>query len=153
MTKKTNIIRAMKGTASLQPCDDFTSRVMEQIVGHRHRSMVMEAFFRPRQWKTHIDTTPKSRAAYTYTLFLAAFGYFMLAGILLAGFQKFAQSPTLPPQVILQPWVLVGIATFFALAGIISHSKRPFALHLIKIGLLIFLGFSAVNGIDRKSVV
>jgi len=123
MTTQTNIIRGMRQSTEVAPPDDFTKAVMHRLPADPQRSNLAAS------------------------LFLVAFGYLVLGSVLAVGFSRLQPSSAVPPALLRQPQIIIGMSIFFLLFSTLSRLKSPLALFLIKAGLLFFLVFSTVNGI------
>lgn len=145
----TEIIRK---TTPVQPPDDFTSRVMAAVMQAetgfyarawnflaRHRQFTLDPVRALRGQASHNEM-------YVYFL-LVAVAHLAFALVLLIGFRNINIKTLLPPIILLQPWLLLFLACWLGLWGVLLKKNATTVVRVARATTLIYIEAVVINGV------
>lgn len=145
----TEIIRK---SSPVQPPDDFTPRVMATV-------MQAETGFYARVWNFLVQRREFSlnparalrgqsshNEMYVYFM-LVAVAHLAFASVLLIGFQNINTKTLFPPIFLLQPWLLLFLACWLGLWGLLLKKNAVTGVRVARATTLIYIEAVVINGV------
>jgi hypothetical protein len=145
----TEIIRK---TPPVQPPDDFAPRVMAAVM-HAETGFYARALnFLARRREFTLDPARALRGQSSHNemfvyFMLVAVAHLTFAFVLLIGFQNINPKTLLPPIVLLQPWLLVFLACWLGLWGLLLKKNTATGVRVARATTLIYIEAVVINGV------
>ncbi len=147
--KLTEIIRK---SPPVQPPDDFTQRVMADVMKMERGFCARALNFLARRREYTLDPARALRGQvsfnemYVYFMLIAA-AHLAFALVLLIGFQNIMTKALLPPIVLLQPWLLLFLACWLGFWGFLLKKNAATGVRVARITTLIYVEAVVINSV------
>ena len=145
----TEIIR---NAPPVQPPDDFTSRVMVAVMQAQTGFYARLCNFLAQRREFTLDPARALRGQsshneiYVYFM-LAAVAHLAFAVVLLIGFQNINIKTLLPPIFLIQPWLLLFLACWLGLWGLLLKKNAATGVRVVRATTLIYIEVVVINGV------
>ena len=141
----------IKEVPPVQPPDDFTRRVMNEIPGMESGiwSRIIRALMKKRE--SVLDTEMILRGGATggqcsFWFFMGGFFYLILGAVLMPGLGKISSGTVTAEWMALQPHIAFATAIFFGVLGSILLMDGGNSVKVAKLGALSYAAFAIFNG-------
>lgn len=145
----TEVIRKLP---SVQPPDDFTPRVIAAIMQTENGIYARAWNFLARRREFTLDPGRALRGQsshnemYVYFM-LVAVAHLAFAFVLLIGFQNINAKTLLPPIFLLQPWLLLFLACWLGLWGLLLKKNAATGVRVARATTFIYIEAVVINGV------
>ena len=146
------IARMMREEPAPEPPVGLGKRIMSRVRAHRPSpwKVIGEALLRPREVSFHPLSalrSPVSGQECSFYFIMVGVFYAILGVILMVGLHKLGASPVAPGWVRWQPQIALITAGCMVAIGLYLLKDGKVALRMARVGALVYLGFSLLNGI------
>jgi len=141
----------IKEAPPVQPPDDFTGRVMNEITGVRSGiwARIMRALMKKRKSILDMKTILRGDATggqCSFWFFMGGFFYLILGVVLMLGLGKISSGAVTAEWIGLQPHIAFATAIFFGVLGLILLMDGGNSVKMAKLGALSYTAFATFNG-------
>ncbi len=146
------IARMMREEPASEPPVGLGKRIMSRVRAHRPSpwKVIGEALLRPREVSFHPLSalrSPVSGQECSFYFIMVGVFYAVLGVILMVGLHKLGASLVTPGWVRWQPQIALVTAGCMVAIGLYLLKDGKVALRMARVGALVYLGFSLINGI------
>ena len=146
------IARMLRAETAPEPPGGLAGRVMARVRAHRNSpwKVIGEALLRPREVSFHPLSalrSPVSGQECSFYFIMVGVFYAILGVILMVGLHRLGASLVTPGWVRWQPQIALVTAGCMVAIGLYLLKDGKVALRMARVGALVYLGFSLLNGI------
>lgn len=146
------IARMMREEPAPEPQAGLGERIMSRVRAHRFSpwNVLGDALLKPREVSFHplkALRSPVSGQECSFYFIMVGVFYAILGVILMVGLHKWGASLVTPGWVRWQPQIALVTAGCMAAIGLYLLKDGKLALHMARIGALVYLGFALLNGV------